>query len=150
MGPWAWSAVGSVRPYPGGAPTPPPPEAKTETTRLSVSENPWESWISNFTVYVPAAVNACCASIDAESDVSHVPSDSQSQRVCKVALGSESVVDDASKVIMSFTDGTVGEYTNRAVGPAAVIVTATGAVWNKAPLVPVIVTAEEPAFVPVT
>ena len=81
--------------------------------------------------------------------MSHVPSDSQSQRACKVALASESVDEDASNVIVPFTDGTVGEYTNRAVGPGAVIVTATGAVWTRAPLVPVIVTAYEPALVPV-
>ncbi|HWM53285.1 MAG TPA: hypothetical protein VNP71_09010, partial [Thermoplasmata archaeon] len=43
----------------------------------------------------------------------------------------------------------MGEYTNRAVGPGAVIVTDTGAVWASAPLVPVIVTAYEPALVPV-
>src|SRR5213594_2180107 len=149
MGPWAWSAVGSVRPYPGGAPTPPPPEAKTVITRLSVSENPWESWISNFTVKLPDAANACCAVSEEERVVSQVPSDSQSQRACKVALGSESVDEDASRVIVSFTDGRVGEYTNRAIGPGAVTVTATEAVWTRAPLVPVMVTAYEPVLLPV-
>src|SRR2546428_1336106 len=127
---------------------PPPPDAKTEIALLSVSESPLESWISNFTVYVPDALNACCAVRVVESEVSHAPSDSQSQRACKVALGSESVEVDASNVIVSFTDGTVGEYVNRAVGPAAVIVTATGAVWASAPLVPVIVTVYVPEFVP--
>jgi len=82
--------------------------------------------------------------------VSHVPSDSQSQRACKVALGFESVEVDASNVIVSLTEGTVGEYVNRAVGPAAVIVTATEAVWASAPLVPVIVTVYVPAFVPLS
>ena len=81
--------------------------------------------------------------------MSHIPSDSQSQRACKVAVGSESVDEDASKVIVSFAEGSVGEYTNRAFGPGAVIVTATEAVWTRAPLVPVIVTVYEPALVPV-
>jgi len=59
------------------------------------------------------------------------------------------VDEDASKVIVSFTDGRVGAYTNRAIGPGAVIVTATEAVWTRAPLVPVMVTAYEPALAPV-
>src|SRR2546428_10640100 len=107
---------------------PPPPDAKTEIALLSGSESPFESWISNFTVYVPDAMNACCAVRVVETEVSHVPSDSQSQRACKVALGSESVEVDASNVIVSFTDGTVGEYGNRAVGPAAGSAAATAAV----------------------
>src|SRR5439155_14778111 len=72
----------------------------------------------------------------------------QSQRAWRVALGSESVDEVASNVIVSFTEGTVGEYTKWAVGPGPVIVTATGAVWTSAPLVPAIVTAYDPALVP--
>src|SRR2546422_476648 len=94
-------------------------------------------------------MNQLLMTYGSEIVVSHVPSDSQSQRAWRVALGSESVDEVASNVIVSFTEGTEGEYTKRAVGPGAVIVTATGAVWTSAPLVPVIVTAYEPAFVPV-
>src|SRR6266849_7952259 len=101
IGPWAWRIDGSIRPNPGGAPA--PPDAKTETGLLAVFESPFESWICNVTVYVPDAANACCAVRVDESAVSQVPSDVQSQRPCKVAIGSESDDVDASNVIVSFT-----------------------------------------------
>src|SRR5207247_753593 len=80
------------------------------------------------------AANECCALSEEESGVSHVPSDSQSQRAWRVALGSESVDEVASNVIVSFTEGTVGEYTRWAVGPGAVIVTAAGGAGTRASL----------------
>ena len=100
-------------------------------------------------MYEPAAAKAYCAMRDEDNDVSQVPSDSQSQRACNVAFGSESEDEDASNVTVVFTYGMEGEWTNRAVGPAATIVTATAAEWTRAPLVPVIVTAYDPTLVPV-
>jgi hypothetical protein len=63
-----------------------------------------------------------------------------------VAKGSESVEEDASNVIVSFTLGYDGENVNRAMGPGAVTVAAIVVVWTSVPLVPVIVTVYVPAL----
>jgi hypothetical protein len=140
MGAWAWSRLGSVNPYPGGAPIPSPEEARTETTALAVAVWAFESRISRITVCAPAAEYACCAVNALEYGVSHCPSPSQSQRAWRVALESVSEEEDASNVTVSSTFGKTGEWVKRAVGPDAVTVTAIGAVWTREPLVPVTVT----------
>jgi hypothetical protein len=55
---------------------------------------------------------------------------------------------DASKVTVSLTLGTVGEWVNRATGPGAATVAEIVAVWVKVPLVPVTVTVKEPPVEP--
>jgi len=116
------------------------------------SVNPYESRISNLTKYTPALVKACWAVRVEDQGVSHTPSPSQSQRACKVALGSGSVDDEASKATELFTLGYGGLNVNRAVGGPAVAttVTAIDAVWESVPFVPVTTTVYEPGVVPLT
>src|SRR3989454_3097957 len=80
--------------------------------------------------------------------VSQTPSPSQSQRACRVALGSGSVDEEASKKTELSTRGNGGVKVNRAVGPDVAIVTAIDAVWDSVPFVPVMTTVYEPMAEP--
>src|SRR2546422_10925944 len=75
--------------------------------------------------------------------VSQTPSPSQSQRACRVALGSGSVDEEASKKTELSTRGNGGVKVNRAVGPGVAIVTAIDAVWDSVPFVPGMTTGDE-------
>src|SRR5256885_16784489 len=59
IGPCVCNVEGSVRPYPGGAPPPVPCRPMTRTPCLCIALNPDESWMSNFTMYVPGLGKAC-------------------------------------------------------------------------------------------
>src|SRR2546425_699135 len=82
--------------------------------------------------------------------VSQTPSPSQSHRACKVALGSPSVDEEASKATELFTLGDGGANVNRAVSPVAATVTAIDAVCDSVPSVPVTTTVYEPKGVPLS
>src|SRR3989475_11843535 len=111
--------------------------------------NPCESTISNSTKYVPAVVKRCSIVNVEDQEVSQTPSPSQSHRACNVALGSGSVDEDASNATELFTLGYGGAKVNRAVGgPGAMTVTATDAVWESVPFVPVTMTVYEPGVDP--
>src|SRR5438034_4026870 len=105
IGPCAWRTEGSSKPKPGGAPAPPVPSVVTETAWLAMFVRACESWTCKVTAKVPTLPKACCAVSVDDNDVSHTPSPSQSQRDCKVAVGSESEDVDASKLIESLTFG---------------------------------------------
>src|SRR2546427_6986403 len=83
-----------------------------------------------------------------DNGVSQAPSPSQSQRACRVALGSGSVDEEASKKTELSTRGNGGGKVNRAVGPDVAIVTAIDAVWDSVPFVPVMTTVYEPMAEP--
>src|SRR2546426_6551680 len=83
-----------------------------------------------------------------DNGVSQAPSPSQSQRACRVALGSGSVDEEASKKTELSTRGNGGAKANRAVGPDVAIVTAIDAVWDSVPFVPVMTTVYEPMAEP--
>src|SRR2546425_11184267 len=79
-----------------------------------------------------------------DSGVSQTPSPSQSQRAWSVALGSGSVDEDASNATELFTLGYGGAEGKRAVGgPGGAAATATDAVWESVPFVPVTMTGYE-------
>src|SRR2546425_537755 len=111
--------------------------------------NPCESTISNSTKYVPAVVKTCWAVKVEDQEASQTPSPSQSHRAWSVALGSGSVDEDASNATELFTLGYGGANVNRAVGgPGAATATATDAVWESVPFVPVTMTVYEPGVEP--
>src|SRR3989442_9417550 len=99
-------------------------------------------------MYSPAVVKTCWIVRFEDHGVSQTPSACQSQRACKVALGSGSVDEDASNAAELFTLGYGGVNVNRAVGPDAATVTAMDAVWDSAPFVPVTVTVYDPSAAP--
>src|SRR2546427_7403058 len=110
--------------------------------------NPCESRTSNLTKYAPALVKMCSMVRVEDHGVSQTPSPSQSQRACRVALGSGSVDEEASKKTELSTRGNGGVKANRAVGPDVAIVTAIDAVWDSVPFVPVMTTVYEPVAEP--
>src|SRR5947209_522420 len=112
--------------------------------------NPCESRTSNLTKYAPAVVKTCSMVRVEDHGVSQTPSPSQSHRACKVALGSPSVVEEASKATELFTLGDGGANVNRAVSPVAATVTAIDAVCDSVPSVPVTTTVYEPKAVPLS
>src|SRR2546422_7504900 len=76
--------------------------------------------------------------------VSQTPSPSQSQRACRVALGSGSVDEEASKKTELSTRGNGGGKVDPGVGPRVAIVTAIDAAWGSGPFLPVRTTRYEP------
>src|SRR2546428_2421631 len=110
--------------------------------------NPCESRTSNLTKYAPAVVKMCSMVRVEDHGVSQTPSPSQSQRACRVALGSGSVDEEASKKTELSTRGNGGGKVNRAVGPDVAIVTAIDAGWGSVPFVPVMTTVVEPMAEP--
>src|SRR5712691_645986 len=121
---------------------------RTATERVVVATSPWESRICKVTGYVPAVEKACWAVSERDHEVSHRPSPSQSQRASRVAFGSESEEEAASKRTELFATGAGGEYVKRAVGPEPATVTMIDVVWERAPFVPVTVTVYDPGMVP--
>src|SRR2546426_12290645 len=83
-----------------------------------------------------------------DNGVSQAPSPSQSQRACRVALGSGSVDEEASKKTELSTRGNGGGKANRAVGPDVAIVAAIDAVGDSGPVVPGMTTVDEPLAEP--
>src|SRR2546425_11738715 len=118
------------------------------TDRTAVSTNPEESRISNVTAYVPPFVKTCCPVSEGDHGVSHRPSASQSHLASRIAFGSESEEDDASKRTVVLAMGTGGEYVNRAVGPEPVTATPIDVEWERVPLVPVTTAVYDPGVVP--
>jgi hypothetical protein len=121
---------------------------RTATERVVVATSPWESRICKVTGYDPAVEKTCWAVSKRDHGVSHRPSPSQSQRASRVAFGSESEEEDASKRTELFATGAGGEYVKRAVGPGPVTVTMIDVACDKVPLVPVTVTVYDPGVVP--
>src|SRR2546427_13128455 len=76
--------------------------------------------------------------------VSQTPSPSQSQRACRVALGSGSGDQEASKKTELSTRGNGGVKENRAVGLDVAIGRAIEAGWDSVPFVPGMTTVYVP------
>src|SRR2546425_11008931 len=98
-------------------------------------------------MYSPAVVKTCWIVRSEDHGVSQTPSACQSQRACNVALGSGSVDEDASNAAELFTLGYGGVNLDRARGPGAATVTAVGAAWGNAPVLPGTVCAHHPRAV---
>ena len=104
--------------------------------------------ICRVTAYVRPLVKTCWMVSEGDHGVSHSPSPSQSHRASRVAFGSESDEDDASKRIVVFATATGGETVNRAVGPEPVTATLIDVELERDPLAPVTTAVYDPEAVP--